>query len=45
MIPKDTPGLEFGADEKKMGWKVQPTRQILFDNCRVPVGNRLGTYC
>lgn len=42
LVPKDTPGLSFGADEKKMGWKVQPTRQVMFEDCRVPVGNRIG---
>eukprot|EP00602_Paraphysomonas_sp_CaronLab_P005343 CAMPEP_0185017980 /NCGR_PEP_ID=MMETSP1103-20130426/832_1 /TAXON_ID=36769 /ORGANISM="Paraphysomonas bandaiensis, Strain Caron Lab Isolate" /LENGTH=411 /DNA_ID=CAMNT_0027547615 /DNA_START=19 /DNA_END=1254 /DNA_ORIENTATION=+ len=42
LVPKDTPGLSFGADEKKMGWKVQPTRQVIFEDCRVPVSNRLG---
>jgi alkylation response protein AidB-like acyl-CoA dehydrogenase len=42
MVPKDTPGLSFGADEKKMGWKVQPTRQVIFEDVVVPVTNRLG---
>ena len=26
IIPKDVPGLSFGNDEKKLGWRVQPTR-------------------
>ena len=42
IVPKDTPGLSFGANEKKMGWKSQPTRQVLFDNARIPVANRVG---
>ena len=42
VVPKDTPGLSFGANEKKMGWNAQPTRQVLFDNLRIPAGNRLG---
>jgi len=42
IVPKDTPGLSFGANERKMGWKNQPTRQVIFDNARVPVANRLG---
>lgn len=42
IIPKDTKGLSFGANEKKMGWKVQPTRQLIFENLRIPVANRLG---
>lgn len=35
-------GLSFGAFEKKMGWKSQPTAQVQFDNCRVPAENLLG---
>jgi alkylation response protein AidB-like acyl-CoA dehydrogenase len=35
-------GLSFGAQEKKMGWKSQPTAQVNFDDCRVPVENRIG---
>lgn len=42
VIPKDAPGLSFGANERKMGWNAQPTRQVIFDNARVPVANRLG---
>jgi alkylation response protein AidB-like acyl-CoA dehydrogenase len=42
LIPKDTPGLSFGSDEKKMGWKVQPTRQVIFEDCRVPASNMIG---
>ncbi len=42
VIEKDAPGLSFGAEEKKMGWNAQPTRAVIFDNCRVPVANRLG---
>ncbi len=42
IIPKDTPGLSFGANERKMGWKSQPTRQVLLDGVRVPVANRVG---
>ena len=41
VIDKDTPGLSFGAAENKMGWHMQPTAQMIFDNCRVPVDNRL----
>ena len=43
VVEKETPGLSFGANEKKMGWNAQPTRAVLFDDCRVPVANRLGT--
>ncbi|WP_449373558.1 acyl-CoA dehydrogenase family protein [Arthrobacter psychrolactophilus] len=42
VVPADAPGLSFGANEKKMGWRAQPTRQVVFENVRIPVGNRLG---
>ncbi len=42
LVPKDAPGISFGAPEKKMGWNSQPTAVVNFDNCRVPVENRLG---
>ncbi len=42
VIEKGTPGLSFGAEEKKMGWNAQPPRQVIFEDARVPVDNRLG---
>ena len=42
VVEKDTAGLSFGANEKKMGWNAQPTRSVIFDRVRVPVDNRLG---
>jgi hypothetical protein len=42
VVEKGTPGLSFGAQEKKMGWNAQPTAQVNFDDCRVPQGNRIG---
>ncbi|TXM73672.1 acyl-CoA dehydrogenase [Methylobacterium sp. WL12] len=42
LVEKGTPGLSFGADERKMGWNAQPTRAVRFDQCRVPAENRLG---
>ena len=41
-VMKDTPGLSFGALEKKMGWNAQPTRQVIFEGCKVPAANRIG---
>ena len=35
-------GALFGAPEKKLGWKSQPTAMVMFENCRVPVANRIG---
>lgn len=42
IVEKGTPGLTFGALEKKLGWKTQPTRMVILENCRVPAANRLG---
>jgi alkylation response protein AidB-like acyl-CoA dehydrogenase len=42
LVPDGTPGLSFGALEAKMGWNAQPTRQVVMENLRIPVGNRLG---
>jgi alkylation response protein AidB-like acyl-CoA dehydrogenase len=42
LVEKDTPGLSFGKPEKKMGWHAQPTAQVNFTDCRVPVANLLG---
>ena len=42
LVPKDTPGLSFGANEKKMGWNAQPTRQVIFEDARLPADALLG---
>ena len=42
VVEKGTPGLSFGAQEKKLGWKSQPTSMVNFENCRVPAGNLIG---
>jgi alkylation response protein AidB-like acyl-CoA dehydrogenase len=42
VIEKGTPGLSFGASEKKLGWHSQPTAAVNFADCCVPVGNRIG---
>jgi alkylation response protein AidB-like acyl-CoA dehydrogenase len=42
VVEKGTPGLSYGAQEKKLGWKSQPTAMVMFENCRVPVSNRIG---
>ncbi len=42
VVNKETPGLGFGAQEKKMGWNSQPTAVVSFDDCRVPAANLLG---
>jgi alkylation response protein AidB-like acyl-CoA dehydrogenase len=42
IVPAGADGLSFGPVEKKMGWHAQPTRQVIMQDVRVPVGNRLG---
>ena len=42
VVEAGTPGLSFGAQERKMGWNAQPTAQVNFDDCRVPEANRVG---
>jgi alkylation response protein AidB-like acyl-CoA dehydrogenase len=42
VVPAGTAGMSFGPNEKKMGWNAQPTRQVMFDDVRVPVSHRLG---
>ncbi len=42
VIEKGTPGISFGAPEKKLGWKSQPTAMVMFENAKVPVANRVG---
>jgi alkylation response protein AidB-like acyl-CoA dehydrogenase len=42
VVEKDTAGLSFGAKEKKLGWHSQPTAMVNFEDCRVPVDNRIG---
>jgi alkylation response protein AidB-like acyl-CoA dehydrogenase len=42
VVGKEATGLSFGKKEEKLGWHSQPTRAVLFDDCRVPVANRLG---
>ena len=39
---KDTPGFSFGKTERKMGLHSSPTRELLFEDCRIPVANRIG---
>jgi alkylation response protein AidB-like acyl-CoA dehydrogenase len=41
-VEKGAPGLSFGAPEKKLGWKSQPTAMVNFTDCRVPAQNLIG---
>jgi alkylation response protein AidB-like acyl-CoA dehydrogenase len=42
VVPSPIEGLSFGAPEKKMGWKAQPTAQVQLDDCTVPPENLIG---
>src|SRR5579872_2383627 len=42
VVEKGAKGLSFGKVEKKLGWHTQPTAAVIFEDCRVPVANRLG---
>ena len=42
LIDKDSEGLSFGKLEDKMGWNSQPTAQVIFENCKVPIKNLIG---
>jgi alkylation response protein AidB-like acyl-CoA dehydrogenase len=42
VVEKGAKGLSFGKKEKKLGWNTQPTAMVIFEDCHVPVANRLG---
>ncbi len=42
MVEKGTSGFSFGKKERKMGIRASVTSELVFHNCRVPVGNLLG---
>ncbi|MBW1948053.1 MAG: acyl-CoA dehydrogenase family protein [Deltaproteobacteria bacterium] len=45
LVDKDTPGLSIGKNENKMGLRASPTRQLVFENMRIPAENLLGQVC
>lgn len=42
IVEKGMEGVDFGPNEKKMGWNAQPTRQVMLEDARVPKENLLG---
>ena len=42
LVPADAPGVRYGRNEDKMGWKAQPTRTIAFEGVRIPASHRIG---
>lgn len=43
IVRDGTPGFSYGKKEKKMGWKISPTRELIFHNCFIPEENLLLT--
>ena len=42
IVEKGTSGFSFGKTERKMGLHSSPTRELIFEQCRIPASNRLG---
>lgn len=42
IIEKGTPGMRPGKKEDKLGMRASDTSEVLFENCRIPLGQRLG---
>ncbi|MGD9866835.1 MAG: acyl-CoA dehydrogenase family protein [Hyphomicrobiales bacterium] len=42
LVENGAPGLSFGANERKMGWKAQPTAEVRFDDCKITADRLLG---
>jgi isobutyryl-CoA dehydrogenase len=42
LVEKGTEGLSFGKKESKVGWNSQPTRSVIFEDCKVPASNMIG---
>ncbi len=41
-VEADAPGLSFGKQERKLGWRSQPTAALVFEDCRAPAANLIG---
>ena len=42
VIEEGDEGFSYGKKEKKIGWRVSPTRELIFENCRIPDDRLLG---
>ena len=42
IVKKSDKGVSFGANERKMGWNSQPTRQVILEDVRIPASRRIG---
>jgi butyryl-CoA dehydrogenase len=43
IVRDGTKGFSYGKAEEKMGWKVSPTRELVFENCQIPADALLGS--
>jgi alkylation response protein AidB-like acyl-CoA dehydrogenase len=42
ILEKNTPGFSIGRKENKLGFRASDTAQLIFENVRIPIANRLG---
>ncbi len=42
VVERGTPGFRGGKKENKLGMRASETAEMIFEDCRIPVGNRLG---
>ncbi|MFL2801537.1 MAG: acyl-CoA dehydrogenase family protein [Paracoccaceae bacterium] len=42
LVEKNSEGLSFGSNEEKMGWRSQPTAQVIFEDCSISSKHLLG---
>ncbi|MEU8026491.1 acyl-CoA dehydrogenase family protein [Micromonospora haikouensis] len=42
VVERTDPGISFGAPERKLGIKGSPTREVYFDDCRIPADRIIG---
>lgn len=42
LVPANSEGISYGKKEEKMGWNAQPTRQINFEDVKIPKSNLIG---
>ncbi len=43
IVPRDAPGFQIGNKFRKIGWNIMDTRELVFEDCRVPAENVFGT--
>ena len=43
LVPMPHPGLSLGKKEEKLGIRASSTANIILEDCRIPLGNLLGS--